>query len=132
MSDAHILHIDEQAAIDRGNGISSIPLAGEKTDAKNFSNGITAFPPGAAIELHTHNTEEAVTLLEGDAECEVNGERHRVKPFDTTYIPAGIPHRFINVGNGPMKILWVYGSIHVTRTFVASGETTGQFGRYDD
>jgi putative monooxygenase len=132
MSDAHILHIDEQTVIERGNGISSIPLAGEKTDAKNFSNGITAFPQGAAIELHTHNTEEAVTLLEGDAECEVNGERHRVKPFDTTYIPAGIPHRFINVGNGPMKILWVYGSIHVTRTFVASGETTGQFGRYDD
>ena len=132
MSDAHILHIDEQAVIERGNGISSIPLAGEKTDAKNFSNGITAFPPGAAIELHTHNTEEAVTLLEGDAECEVNGERHRVKPFYTTYFPAGIPHRFINVGNGPMKILWVYGSIPVTRTFVASGETTGQFGRYDD
>ncbi|MFN0074321.1 MAG: cupin domain-containing protein [Chloroflexota bacterium] len=131
MSDAHVLRIDEHTVIDRGNGISSIPLAGEKTNAINISNGITAFPRGAAIELHTHNTEEAVTLLEGLADCEVNGERHRVKPFDTTYIPAGIPHRFINVGEGPMKILWVYGSTHVTRTFVASGETLGQFGRYD-
>lgn len=131
MSDAHILRINEQAVIERGNGINSIPLAGPKTNAINISNGITAFPPGAAIELHTHNTEEAVTLLEGEADCEVNGERHRVKPFDTTYIPAGIPHRFINVGNGPMKILWVYGSTHVTRTFVETGETLGQFDRYD-
>lgn len=131
MSDAYVLRIDDQQVIDRGGGIRSIPLVGERTEAIALSNGITEFPPGAAIELHTHNTEESVVLLEGDAECEVEGTRHRIKPFDTTYIPAGVAHRFINVGSTWMKILWVYGSTHVTRTFVATGQTMEQFGRYD-
>jgi len=130
MPDAHILHIDEQATVDRGNGIVSIPLTGTKTDAQSFSTGITVFPPGGSLEMHSHNTEESITTLEGEAECEVNGERHRVKAFDTTYIPAGIPHRFVNVGNGPLKILWIYGSTNVTRTF-ADGKVQGQFGRSD-
>jgi len=124
------MRIAEQATIESGNGIKSIALAGERTQAQNIANGITEFPPGAAIELHTHNTEEAVTLLEGEAECEVDGQRHRLKPFDTTYVPAGVAHRFINVGSGQMKILWVYGSTYVTRTLVATGQTLSQFEQY--
>ena len=131
MSDAFILRIDEQEALERGGGIRSIPLSGARTGALAFCNGITEFPPGASIELHTHNTEESVVLLAGDAECEVEGERHRIKPFDTTYIPAGVPHRFLNVGETWMKIMWIYGSLDVKRTLIASGKTLEQFERYD-
>ena len=51
MPDAHILHIDEQATVDRGNGIVSIPLTGTKTDAQSFSTGITVFPPGGSLDI---------------------------------------------------------------------------------
>jgi mannose-6-phosphate isomerase-like protein (cupin superfamily) len=54
---------------------------------------------------------------------EVDGKKTRVKKFDTTYIPANSPHRFNNTGNGPLVILWIYASRHVTRTFVDSGKT---------
>ena len=101
----------------------------EATGAKVFSSGVTTFPPSASIAVHTHNTDEQVPLLEGEGIAEVEGRQEQVNPYDTTFIPAGVPHRFINRGNGKMRILWVYGSIYVTRTYVETGEETDQFGR---
>ena len=68
------------------------------------------FDPGAAIARHYHNCDESVTILEGEASCEVNGEVFAMgkggEAFDTTFVPAGIPHRFWNESDAPMKILW--------------------------
>ena len=51
------------------------------------------------------------------------------RPYDTTQIVPGEVHRFINTGDVPMRILWVYGSTEVTRTFTETGETVPQFSR---
>jgi quercetin dioxygenase-like cupin family protein len=109
--------------IERGGGIETVPLVGEATGAKGVSNGVTIFPPGGAIPLHTHNAEESVTVIEGEAVCEIEGRREVLHPYDTTYVPPGVPHRFINAGKGVMSIFWVYSSTRVSRTFVESGET---------
>ncbi len=130
MAEPRVFKIAEQKPVDRGSGIRSIPLAGAHCGSSTVSTGITIFPPGGAIKLHVHNTDESVTLLEGQGECEVDGKRTRVEPFDTTYVPAGVEHRFINVGSGEMKILWVYPSVEVTRTFVETGQTIGHLERY--
>ena len=63
-------------------------------------------------------------LLEGNAIAEVDGERHVLKPQDTTFIPANLPHRFINASEtASMKILWIYASVDANRTIVATGDT---------
>ena len=72
--------------------------------------------------MHCHNCDEQVTMLEGVGECEIDGEVTALKKFDTTYIPANIMHRFYNTGDVPMRILWIYSSDIVTRTFAATGE----------
>jgi mannose-6-phosphate isomerase-like protein (cupin superfamily) len=64
-----------------------------------------------------------VTLLEGSAEVEIAGQVTPLEPPDTTYVVAGVEHAFRNTGATPMKILWVYSSAHVTRTFAATSET---------
>lgn len=107
----------------RGGGAKTIPLVTRKTGATGFINGITIFEPNAAIPLHKHNCDESVMLLEGNAIAEIDGVRHELKAQDTTFIPANLPHRFINRSTTePMKILWIYASVDATRTNMATGE----------
>ena len=97
----------------------------ERVDAGAvFINGITIFEPGAAIQMHTHNCEESVLMLEGSAVAEIDGVEYPVDAGDITFIPAGIPHRFRNVSaTDGMRILWTYASIDATRTLVETGDT---------
>jgi putative monooxygenase len=109
---------------DRGNGARTIPLVTSQIGSQSLLNGITEFGPGASIQLHTHNCEESVMVLEGQAIAEIDGVQHRMGANDTTWVPANVPHRFINASDsGRMRIFWTYASIHATRTLVATGDT---------
>jgi putative monooxygenase len=124
---ARLIRFAESDVIARGDGIESVRLTPDPLVGQGFSMGITSFPPGAGIRLHSHNTIEQVTLIEGEGIAEIDGIQHPVRPFDTTQIPPGIYHRFVNTGTGRMRILWVYGSTDVKRTFADTGETMDQF-----
>ena len=128
MADPHILKFDALRVLDRGNGVQTMPLASKEIGAQRITTGLTRFPPGASIPLHSHNAEEQVTLLEGEAEVDIEGQRVRLRPYDTTYVPAGKPHRFINVGTAPMLILWVYGATVSGRTTPRSFHPTSLIG----
>ena len=117
---------DELPAVARGAGISSVELTTPPLEGQGFIMGITTFPPGTSIPVHCHNTTEQVTLIEGEGIAEIDGEQFPVKTFDTTQVPTGQFHRFLNPGPSMMRILWVYGSTHVTRTF-EDGRTVEQF-----
>lgn len=85
--------------------------------------GITEFDEGGEVAPHLHNCEEAVVILEGHASFEAEGQLHDLEVGDSTWAATGVVHRFVNRGPGPMRIFWVYGSIHATRTVVATGRT---------
>lgn len=116
-----ILRPDALSVNDRGNGARTIPLVTRKCGSTSLINGITAFDPGAKIGLHFHNCEESVLILEGDAIAEIDGKRHALKAGDTTWIPANIPHRFLNESQRLMRIFWTYAMIDATRTMVDTG-----------
>ena len=131
MSKPCIVRPSDQEAVDRGAGLESYPLLGARTGAQGFSNGITVFEPGAAVPLHTHNVEESITMLEGEAVCEVDGKQYTVRPYDTVYAPAGVVHCFRNESGEMMRFLWCYGGTRVTRTFLATGETVAHLSEED-
>jgi HTH-type transcriptional regulator, repressor for puuD len=53
----------------------------------------------------------------------VGEDRFELEAGDAIWVPAGVPHRFANRGQGRLRIFWVYGGREVTRTIVATGET---------
>lgn len=124
VSEPRILHPAEIEVFDRGSGVKTIPLIGKwNTEGNKVTTGITIFAPGTAIPLHTHNVEETVMVLEGEATAVVGEREYHLVAEDVTWVPAGVPHCFINRGQGPMRIYWVYGGRDVTRTICATGET---------
>jgi quercetin dioxygenase-like cupin family protein len=121
---ARIIKDGQAPTFNRGKGVATTLLVGRDNASDTvFTSGTTRFPPGAGAPMHSHNCGEQVLILEGEAEVEVDGTTSRLGPRDTTYIPAGLPHRFTNAGEHPLTILWIYGATHITRTFTETGQT---------
>jgi quercetin dioxygenase-like cupin family protein len=129
---AKLIDFAASPRIERGDGIESIRLTDPPLPGQSFVMGVTSFPPGTGLAMHSHNTVEQVTILEGSGFVEFEGRTHRIQPYDTTKVPAGVPHRFENDCNEVMRILWVYGATDVTRTFTETGETISQMDRSGD
>ena len=119
-----VIKADAVPVLDRGGGIRTTPLVTRRSvDGARIVTGISTYPRGEGAPLHTHNCDEQVTLLEGAAEVQIDGEVTPLVPYDSTYIAAGVEHAFRNTGDEPMVILWIYTSDRVTRTFSDTGET---------
>ena len=124
MDPAAIVKYQAVEGFRRGNGVLTRLLVGKANATSTiFTSGTTVFPAGASAPMHSHNCSEQVTILEGQAECVVDGTSTVLGPYDTTFIPAEKPHRFVNIGKGDLTILWIYGAREVTRTFTDTGET---------
>ncbi len=72
--------------------------------------------PGGRQGRHTDSAEEAILVLAGEAEAEVDGERGRRGPDGLALIPAMAPHDVRNVGAGPLRAVG----------FFAVGQLAGQ------
>lgn len=116
--------------LERGNGVRSLPLAGPDTGSDCILSGITEIPVGGQIPLHHHNTDEFILVLGGHAVVTIGDREHHVGAMDSTLVYQGVPHRYVNAGEGSLRILWVYGDVNTTRTIEATGVTLGHLDSY--
>jgi|SRR3990172_6114918 len=127
----HVLCFGSLARLDGAGGIATTPLVSEAVGATNVTTGSTLFPPGTGLALHSHNTDEQVTVIEGEATVQIEETRKVLHPYDTTFIPSGIFHRFFNQSSNPVRILWIYTGVGVTRTLAETGETVSHLSGSD-
>ncbi len=119
-----LIRPDEVTPFDRGNGVVTVPYIGRwNLEDNRITTGQTIFAPGTGLPVHSHNVEENVLILEGLAIAEIDGKTFDLVAGEATWVEAGTPHRFLNRGDTPMRIYWVYGGREVTRTITATGET---------
>lgn len=119
-----VLRPGQIEAFDRGSGVVTLPFVGKWNSESNLvTTGMTTFQAGTAIPLHTHNVEESVLVFSGEATVVIGEQRFDLDAGQATWVPADVPHCFINRGVGEMTIYWVYGGRDVTRTICATGET---------
>jgi mannose-6-phosphate isomerase-like protein (cupin superfamily) len=70
-------------------------------------------PPGHGPSLHRHPYEEVFVVQEGEATFVAGGEERVVRAGEVVIVPAGMPHSFVNSGDGPLRQL----DIHVNASF---------------
>ncbi len=120
---AHVFRPDALPSKNRGGGAKTVPLVTASRGGTTYLNGVTVFDAGAAIGHHTHNVAESVMVIHGSAIVDIDGERTELRTFDTTFVPANVPHHFENASDTEeMRIFWTYGSLDATRTLTANGE----------
>ena len=123
-SNAAVLRPENLKSYARGGGARTTPLINRDVGTSSFITGYTTFDGGAVIPFHSHNCQESVVLMEGEAMMEVDGLEVQLKPHDVTFIPPNLSHRFRNLSpTNPMKILWIYENSAATRTFTETGAT---------
>ena len=82
-------------------------LVGRDEGARKIHIHVTELSPAGDgwASQHTHTAEEAIYILEGEAEFAFDGKTHRVGPGDTVFFPSGVLHAETRFFSDTMKYL---------------------------
>ena len=89
-------------------GRSARRFVNKEAGAVNVTIGELVMQDGAALRLHTHPTDEAIFLLEGQVEMVVGDESRVVTPGHTLLAPPGTPHRLVNNTGAPARMYTIF------------------------
>src|ERR671917_645696 len=86
---------------------------GCRYDDTNVSFFLVDAPPGGGSRLHKHPYEEIFVTLEGEATFTVGDATIEVSAGQVVVAPAGVPHKFVNSGSGPLRQVDIHPSARV-------------------
>ena len=70
--------------------------------------------PKNDIGMETHEFDQVIFVVEGQAKSVLNGKNSTVAKGDMIFIPQGIPHNFINLNaKKPFKIISIYSATDI-------------------
>ena len=90
--------------------VSKLLLAPKYGGVENLSMGMNVTEVGSMIPEHSHeDSEEVLFLISGRAKLVIEGEGEwEIGPETAFYSPKGKKHRLENIGDEPLKLVWVY------------------------
>lgn len=101
-------------------------LFARRLGAIGICGGHGRFLPGASLPCHIHDFDESITIVKGVAVCLVEGKRYELSNYDTAFIPKGRPHRFLNLSEDEMAMVWVYAGSEPDRQIVGLDYCSGK------
>jgi putative monooxygenase len=114
----HIIRFGKTESYELSEGTQFYDLFAGRYGSVGICGGYGSFRPGSSLPCHIHDYDESITIVEGNATCEVAGQRYTLGGYDTAFVPALRPHRFLNESNGPMAMIWVYAGSEPSRILV--------------
>ncbi|MCP4176753.1 MAG: cupin domain-containing protein [bacterium] len=84
---------------------TSIQVLLGSEEMPNFAVRKFTIGEGGKMPMHTNVVEHEQYVLMGHAEVTLDGERFKVSEGSVVYIPANIPHCYVNIGKGPFEFL---------------------------
>jgi quercetin dioxygenase-like cupin family protein len=100
-------------------------LFAKRFGAIGICGGYGRFQPGSSLPCHVHKFDESITIVTGEALCQVQGHEYKLSGYDTAFVPEGHAHRFFNASDKPMAMVWVYAGDEPDRTLVDAGYCSG-------
>jgi quercetin dioxygenase-like cupin family protein len=122
----HLMRYQSAPRYQAGEGTEARDLFAARFGAKGVCGGHARFAPGAEIPCHVHDYDESITIVKGQAICRVAGQQYQLSDLDTACIPRDRPHRFLNLGDSPMEMIWVYAGDEPARRLVDSEACEGE------
>jgi mannose-6-phosphate isomerase-like protein (cupin superfamily) len=90
-----------------GNDVSRT-FEGGKHGQASISFFIVNNRPGQGPRLHHHPYDETFVILEGQVQVRVGEQTVEGGPGDIVVGPAGVPHGFVNTGQGPARLVCIH------------------------
>ena len=99
-------HEIEAAAVKDGIGVAKKVLIARE-DAPHFEMRSFIIQPGGKMPNHINKVEHEQYVLRGQAQVSIGDEIFDVQQGDVLFIPAGIPHWYMNTGTDAFEFICV-------------------------
>jgi len=103
-----VKHIKDLPALGVKDGIGvtkKVLISSE--EAPNFAMRCFTIQPGGRMPKHTNQVEHEQYVLSGRGEIGIGNEVFRVERGSIIFIPAGVPHWYVNTGDEPFEFICV-------------------------
>ena len=102
----HIVRFGEASKYELSSGTRFCDLFARRSGAVGIQGGYGEFDPGSSLSYRVHDHDECITIVTGEAVCDVAGRRHCLSSCDSLFVPRGCQHRFFNESEVPMAMIW--------------------------
>lgn len=128
----HLRRFETSELYELADGAVFCDLFAKRFGAVGICGGYGHFLPGSSLPCHVHKFDESITIVTGEALCQVQGREYKLSGYDTAFVPEGRAHRFFNVSEEPMAMIWVYAGDEPDRTLVDAGYCSGSLSNSGD
>ncbi|HJN87744.1 MAG TPA: cupin domain-containing protein [Dehalococcoidia bacterium] len=113
-----ILSRDDSLNTELAPGVDRWRIVDSEIGAESLSVADLTVDSGSTIPNHTHPTEEAMYILDGELVAILGDNEVPVSPGQTVLAPPGVRHGFVNRSGGSARLIAIFPTANMEKTLV--------------